>query len=211
MGATLGTSGSRLAAPESWVLAALVLGATLAQLSSATIRIDFGRNSATVGAVYRFAARPDSQVSLVLIRLPGQVVDGLVIGGGAIERHPDLTRIRALPDSTGSVAIRFRVEGDLSRIPIPVPSLATDGRTKVVELQIGGAHDFANFAEAFPRFGREDGRPAVARLASVPSVVQVPHRGGWPVLRLLDWSVVLVVIAILVGWAVRRRRRAARP
>ena len=188
------------------MLAGLVLGAIQAQLSSATVRIDLSPSSATVRAEYRFRAAPDSGVSFVLFRLPGQTIEGLETPNGAAVALSGMTRIRGAPDQTGVVSIRFRVGGDRGRIAIPVPVLATDGRSKRVEIQISGDRTAVDLGEAFPRFAPEEGLE-VARLANVPSVVQLPPRRSWPFLELVDWAVVVMVIGGALGWVASRGRR----
>jgi hypothetical protein len=187
------------------VLAGLILGAIQAQLSSATIRIELAPSSAKVQAQYRFRALPDSGASFVLLRIPGQSIEGLETPNGAAVSMPTLTRVRGVLDPSGNLSIRFRVTGALERIPVPVPAVTADGRSKPVEIRLTGDVTTVDLAEAFPRLGPDEDGGHTARLANVPSLVQLPPRGAWRVLRILDWTVVVLVGASAVGWVMSRR------
>jgi hypothetical protein len=187
------------------VLAPLALGAVLAQLTAA-IRIDLGQHPVSVEASYRFTPATDTAISFVLIRLPGQTIEGP--DHHRVEHLGGLTRIHGVPDQTGEVAIRFRVAGDRARIPIPVPSIPA-GRG-AVEIRLSGADGIA-VSEAFPRLAATGEGVFSARLGAIPSVVQLPSRTGPPLLRWLDWLVVGMVAAATAGWVARRRRERGPP
>jgi hypothetical protein len=189
------------------VLASLAVSAILAQLTSATIRIDLGQRPVSVEASYRFAEAADTGISFVLLRLPGHEVE--IPDHDRAPHHEQragLIRLHAVPDPTGDIHIRFRV-GPGPRIPIPVPSRPA-GRGSV-EIRILAPGEVA-LHEAFPHFALDKDGSLVARLGAVPSVVQLPVRSGWPVLRWLDWLVVAMVAGATAGWAAWTRRERGR-
>jgi hypothetical protein len=216
------------------VLASLVLGSLLGQLAAATVRLTLEPEAVVVEASYRLA-RADSGATFVLLRLPSLSVE-LLSSSGEIAELAGLTRLRFSVDAAGDVTVRYRVRGERgrrpTRIPLPVPSVPAVGSERSVEVRIVDwkRSGLPGLEGAFPRVtaaggdvsgdaadgsgaGGDDagggpGEDAVARLANVPSVVQLPG-DGWPILRLLDWSVLALGALASVGWLWRSRRQAS--
>ena len=194
--------------------AAVVAVVVALQLGGADIAIVVTADSAVVEARYEFAAPVDT-LTFYLIRLRDQDVEILPGGHGvdtlAVDELPGLTRLTAY-GSRLSARIRYVVTGDLSRIPIPVPDLATEAGERHVRLRVGGVSEAARLAEAFPRLEREEDGSAVARLNDLPSFVRLPpEANAWTLSRTSQVLVVVLLVAAAGSWLLWRRIRRLGP
>jgi hypothetical protein len=176
-------------------------------LDSAAIRIELGPDRVTITASYRFTEVPTAR--FVLIRLPDQTVE---LGPDSAEAQvtPGLWRLTKRPDDRGLITFRYAVLGRPERLPIPVPTTPAPAGTRSVEMSIQGLDPALELGDAFPRFSRGPAG-ATARLANVPSLVRLPERGGWSVVRATDGAVLVLLAAAALAWVVRavRSRRPA--
>lgn len=119
-----------------------------------------------------------------------------------LDTLPGLLRLTARGRGRAiALELRYTVNGDLSRIPLFVPTApTTPGRSRVVILVDGLAADrAARFV--VPRFTRDAGSAWRAAPDHLPSIIALvkPDR-GLPVPALAQWSVLLVTLGGTVTW-----------
>lgn len=203
---------SLLAAP---LALAAALQAVSGRLEEARVRIAVdGPATATVSAEYRILATGDS-LRFDIIRLPGQDL--------RFEQPPPQAGVRwdtlaglyrataAAPARSLDVEFRYRVEGALARIPLPVPEVPARPGVTPVRLSVTGVPPGREARFRFPRFEpgpRGSWRAAPDHLPSFIAILEPD--GGWPVPALAQWSVLLVAAGGTAAWLwvqLARRRR----
>jgi hypothetical protein len=196
------------------MLAAAAARVLSGQLTSADISIELEKNTAVVEARYELREPLDS-LRLSLIRFPDQHVEPEPVEGTEPgtrwETEPGLTWATVsltIGDRATRIArLRYRVTGDLARIPIPVPAAPAEPGLGAVTLTVHGVPS-ARLLEGFPRLVRAPDGSAEARLDNVPGFFRrPPSNEAWSVSRGAQWFVVLLVAGASVGWALRARRR----
>jgi hypothetical protein len=175
-----------------------------ASLVSARMVVALEASSAAVTATYKVS--DGNPVELVLIHLPRQTIDSIERAEPA-RPAGGLTRI-TVPVDQGVARLRYWVSGNLSRIPLAVPSIPTTRGTRAVEIRVAGLSAQARLDDAFPRL-RLDGGVALATLANVPSVLRLPTETRWSLLKVLDLFVIGLIVASSLFWYRRFRRLPA--
>jgi hypothetical protein len=202
-----------------WLAAAVTaptaLTAPQAILRDARIRIGITGDTARITARYRVADVGDS-LRLNAIRLAGQSTElerAFGVPRLRLDTLPGLFRLTAAGRGRGfTLELRYRVAGDLSRIPLFVPEAPTaPGQSRLLILVDGLAPGHtARFP--FPRFTRPGMGPWVSTPAHLPAFVAlVAPSGGVPVPAIAQWSALLIALGGTGVWLVaqRRARRAA--
>ena len=193
-----------------FVLLAGIVTLGSVQLASAEISIDVGERSATVEARYRLVEIVDP-VRFVMIRLreqsvhltntaPGDVAD--------IRASSGLYEFTVAPSRSGEliVSVRYEVTGNLDRIPILNPDVATAPGSKSVHIRVNGIAADAALKDAFPRLVLDANGVASASLENLPSLVRLPSlQGTWSTNRVAEVVVALLVLFATLIWIVRRR------
>lgn len=122
------------------------------------------------------------------------------------------------PSGTGSdtYAIHYRVvqsERDAYRCPLWLPTVPTDGLSREVHVRVSLPSGATPGAGGFPTFEWTDGG-AVASLGHVPAFVHVPFRApgdarapGWDVQKTMDTTAVVLLVAGMLTFAWRRKKR----
>ena len=184
------------------------------QLASADVRITIDADSAVVNATYETRGTSDS-LRFTIIRLRGQT---LAVPIPQPDSQPVAVReldgltwviITSTSGSPHTAHLRYTVTGDLSRIPIAVPDVATEPAASRVVVRVVGWSATASLDETFPRFIREVDGSAVAHPANLPNFVRIPpERGRWTVSRLVQWFVVVLFAFTSFVWVARARQRA---
>ncbi len=156
--------------------------------------------------------RSEGPLVFTAMRLRGQLV--LVEGAYGpdlvldLEQQLELRRLTAPPGQPGEgeFRIRYKVEGELSRIPLFVPNAPTSERGTVDLVVIGATADI-DVDAAFPRLtGGADGL-LTATLSNVPSVASLPSGSDRVnVVRLSQLTVVLLLVGGSAYWAFRTGR-----
>jgi hypothetical protein len=194
------------------MLAATMGLAIVAQMTAATVSIDFQGDSALVEARYDAVVSADS-LGFTLIRLSDQSLRLAGVDGGVLEPTAGLYRLRAPLSNGEGATIRYVVGRDLSRIPIAVPDIAPPLDGASVSIYVSGLSRDAALDEGFPRLLLLDDGSASARLESLPGLLRVPpDLGHWSVSQMADASVALLVVFATVFWFYRRqaaRRQSA--
>ncbi len=174
----------------------------LAQVDSAVIQISLGNGEATVVARYYLPA-PDS-LGLSLMRLPGQAVR-MLEGTTAPDTLAGLQRVTILPRA-GRAEISFELEGDLSRIPIPVPDMTLTPGGGRVRIHVAGVPPGRPLDNTFPRLAAVGTTAAMATPSSLPSFVRPPSRHGmWTTNRIAELGVLALIGLATLSWIARRR------
>ncbi len=194
----------------------IVLAASLAlvasvQLDSATVEIELADTTAAVRAVYHAANLSDSSLRFVLMRIDGQTVtmtDGADLALSRTDGSLEFV-ISVPPGGRVETHVEYRVAGDLNRIPVFVPNVATDPRNSRVELRVRGYSNTAALRDAFPRFVA-DGGTMISRPDNIPSFVLLPAGTGLSTNRAADVFVLVLVVVGSLMWYLRQLRvRAA--
>lgn len=187
-------------------------------LQAAHIRIIVEGGYATVVATYR-VNRSGEPLVLEAIRMPDQViVVHDAFGPGFTLDSRQLVDRRQLVAPAGPVGVmhvrmRYRIEGDFSRIPVFVPNAAAVQESTIRLRILAGSQGTAPQA-AFPGFERQPDGSLLAAPTELPSAVLLRTAGGGvaPTNAVL-LAVVLLLLAAGVAWAalhVRARRRHRR-
>ena len=206
------------------ILPTLALGA---QLEAAQIDLRLLPSGVQVEARYEFAT-PRDAAEVVVIRLPGQMLDGIAIdraGPPVVQTEPGLTRItvHGLAGSR-SITIRYRAVGLVTRVPIPVPdpgpgrprsAPTVPGRPRSaptrVRISVQGLPESARLDQAFPRLAPGPDHAAGAVLANLPSLIRLPPSGpDWSMTGRVELIVLLLLIGAAAAGAHHFRRRTAR-
>jgi len=185
----------------------------LLQLTSAQVAVQLGSGDATVQASYALAAAPDS-IRFVLARTKDQAI--------VLRESPPGTRVRALPGlyeivvtpdkSQTTVRLRYRVAGNVKRIPVPVPDVAAVPGIRTIAIDVTGLPGRSDLDAGFPRLSWVEGGVARARLENLPSLLDLPPLPGeWSFGKIADILVVGLVVSASALWWWWRRLAAHNP
>lgn len=173
-------------------------------LQDARIRIGVRGDTAQVEARYRVTDAGDS-LRFNAIRIAGQGTAfdrPLSDRGLRLDTLPGLLRLTARGRGRGlTLELRYRVTGDLARIPLFVPEApAAPGQSRLLILVDGLAPGRAA-PFPFPRFTRPGRETWVSNPDHLPAFVAlVAPSGGVPVPALAQWSVVLIALGGTGAW-----------
>ena len=196
---------------------ALLVGALQAMaglagtLERGSVRIVLHETYAVVVLDYRIE-RFGERLVFDAARQRGQlvVVEEAIGPGGPLEleQRAEMRRLAAASGGLGrgDYRIRYTVEGEGARIPIFVPNAATPPGRGAIELVLLGATEDIDGSDAFPRLRRGDDGSLEAIVSNVPSTVVLARRGAFPIIRVSEWIVMLLVVAGTVFWALRTAR-----
>ena len=180
------------------------------QLERATVEIDLSDGAATVRAVYEFSSTADDSIRFALMRIDDQAISMSTPVPPSFSSSEGVIEFFALTSAgRTTTTLEYRVVGDLTRVPLFVPSAPTDPDNSAVELRVRGYRFLDAVGDAFPRFVAA-GDGIVARPENLPSFVLLPAGGGLPTNRVADAFVVVLVVLATVGWMLRNVRRAGR-
>jgi len=183
----------------------VTLALATVQLTEVQVSITIDGRAARVESTYRFSSPADT-ITYTAIRIPGQsmvVEDSTASGVSSLTGLTRLTRI----DPSEAHTIVYRASGNVRRLPLFVPNIPTVAGSRVVSIEVRGADSSHSFADAFPRFYREQNNVLVARLTDVPSFVFLPRRAMLVGANRLAVTMAFVFVAIgTVYWLLRRRR-----
>ncbi len=180
-----------------------LLLASLVQLDTAIVEVRISDSVATVRAVYRISSVAEAPIRFVTIRMDDQTVEvigpspSLTRGDGALE-----FAIASSAEEPLTLALEYSVIGNLTRIPVFVPSAATDPATSVVELRVTGYRYNGAVGDAFPRFAI-DGETIVSYPENLPSFILLPNDEGLSTNRVADALVVALVVVATLLWILR--------
>jgi hypothetical protein len=184
---------------------ALALQATAGRLEEARIRVELrDPETAEVSARYRILEPADS-VRFNLIRLAGQALrfeQPVSRPGFRWDTLPGLYRASAAArERSLDLEFRYQVQGDLARIPLPVPEAPALPAVTPVRLTVSGLPPGREARFRFPRFQRDPRGSWQARPDHVPGFIAIVQpEGGWPVPAVAQWSVVLVALGGTAAW-----------
>ena len=184
--------------------------AFLAQLDTALVEVRLADSVASVRAVYHISGVADAPVRFVTIRIDDQTVrvigpsPSLTRGDGALE-----FTIASSAEGPLSLTLEYSVIGNLTRIPVFVPSAATDPATSVVELRVSGYRHDGAVGDAFPRFAA-DGETIVSYPENLPSFILLPNGEGLSTNRVADALVVALLVVATLLWILRHMILRAR-
>lgn len=189
-----------------WPLAlAAPLQAISGSLEEARIRVDVqGPHTASVTAHYRIR-EPGDSVRFSAIRLAGQELrfeHPISHPGVRWDTFPGLYRATAPAEGPSlNLELRYQVQGDLSRMPLPVPEAPARPGVTPVRLTVAGVPPGREARFRFPRFEREPRGSWRATPDHVPSfIVMLEPDRGWPVPAFAQWSVLLVAAGGTAAW-----------
>jgi hypothetical protein len=184
-------------------------------LRDARIQIAISGDTARVRARYRVQGAGDS-LRLNAIRIAGQSTAlDRALGNPQVrlDTLPGLFRLTATGRNPGfTLDLRYRVLGDLSRIPLFVPEApAAPGESRLLIL-VNGLAPGRTARFPFPRFNRPGLGPWVSTPAHLPAFVAlVAPSGGLPVPALAQWSVLLIALGGTGVWLVAQLRARRLP
>lgn len=184
---------------------AAALQAVSARLEEARIRVEVqGPQTAGVTARYRIRDPGDS-VRFNIIRLAGQELrleHPISRPGARWDTLPGL--YRATAPAAGQpldLEFRYQVQGDLARIPLPVPDAPARPGVTPVRLSVAGVPPGREARFRLPRFEREPQGAWQAAPDHVPSfIVMLEPDRGWPVPAFAQWSVLLLAAGGTAAW-----------
>ncbi len=188
-----------------------LLLASLVQLDTAIVEVRLADSAATVRVVYHISSVAEDPIRFVAIRIDDQTIEvigprpSLTRGDGALE-----FTIASPGEGPLSLALEYRVFGNLTRIPVFVPSAATDPATSVVELRVSGYRHDGAVGDAFPRFAA-DGETIVSYPENLPSFILLPDEEGLSTNRVADALVIALVVVATLLWIRRHMSLRARP
>jgi hypothetical protein len=162
---------------------------------------------------------------LIIPRWDGEQIGNLVVTPSGVKVEPLAAAIRLEVQSPASSAtkISYSVErdpGELTRIPLPVPS-ATPGLGQTpVEIKLALPPGDVPYGELFPRMDWQSGSTASTTMGSVPSLLIVHSKPKGTISigeqlsasRVADIGMVLLLLAGSFGWWVQYRfGKSAKP
>jgi hypothetical protein len=186
-----------------------------ATLRDARIRISIAGDTARVSARYRVVDVGDS-LRLNAIRIAGQhTAFDRPFGNPRfrLDTLPGLFRLTAAGRRPGfTLELRYRVMGDLARIPLFVPEAPTAPGESHLVILVDGLAPGRTTRFPFPRFTRPGPGPWVSTPTHLPAFAAlVAPSGGVPVPAIAQWSVLLIALGGTGVWllAQLRSRRGA--
>ncbi|GBD31661.1 hypothetical protein HRbin33_00620 [bacterium HR33] len=179
-------------------------------LAEAQIEVAVGASEARVSARYRILGPSDtlvlhaprfprSHLLLEEVAWPIYSVDTLA---GLLR----LTAVRQTAGGTAGLGIDYRIEGDISRIPIFVPEAPTSPPRSRVTITIAGLSGRSIPRDRFPRLQLYSPGTLRANPDHLPSFVALLDSGAAAVPRIAEWSVLAVALAGTLLWLARLRK-----
>lgn len=188
-------------------------------LQTANVRIVLETSYAMVAATYRIDRSGDTLV-FNAIRLPGQDLSVELAIGPAFDleqlQRVELHQLVSPQGDSGSsyIRVRYRLDGDVSRIPLFIPNTDIPSGETRIRFTIVGLSKDAALSDAFPDFHEEEDGSVVATPSELPSAILLPAaREKLPHENIALYVASLVAAGIVVYWAARvieRRRRRRR-
>jgi hypothetical protein len=187
-------------------------------LRAAHIRVILEGAHAMVVASY-WVNRTDEPLVFEAVRMPGQLVSiQRAFGRGFAldeEQLVDLHHLTAPAGRAGiaQVRIRYKVEGDYSRIPLFVPAALVGPHESVIRFTLIGVSGAGSIEDAYPTFERQPNGNLVAKPTELPKAILLPSTREAPSRnRIIQTAVILFLAAVAVYWAalVVRARRSSR-
>ncbi|UCF20798.1 MAG: hypothetical protein JSU87_05155 [Gemmatimonadota bacterium] len=179
-------------------------------LQSAHVRINLGGSSAQILASYRIE-RTGAPLIFEAVQLPGQDAEvEAAFGPGfelEVQERPGMSELSAPAGLPGvvHVRIRYRVEGDYSRIPVFVPNTRILSGTTMIRLLIIGASRGSELDDAYPRFEWDASGLLVSAPDELPRAVLLPSawRSQAPT-HIALLALALLGLGAIVYWATRK-------
>lgn len=187
-------------------------------LQTVNVRIILERSYAMVAATYRIDRSGDTLV-FNAIRLPGQDLNVELALGPTFDleqRHRVELHQLVSPrgdSGTSNIRVRYRLAGDVSRIPVFIPNTEIPSGTTRIRFSIVGLSKGSALEDAFPDFHAEENGSVVATPSELPSAILLPAaRERLPHENIAVYVAALLAAGIVVYWSARvmRRRRRRR-
>lgn len=183
------------------------------RLQSATVVLALSPAEATIDATYRVLTT-SAPIVLNGLRLPEQSVTIEEFSGGdpaSAEEQAGLYKIAAGsgPEALTLLRLRYRLSGDLRRLPLFVPEAAVVPGASDIRVTIVGAPPGVE-RELFPRSTRQADGSLLARPTNLPALVVIPEPGRLSVHRASTWTVILLIVGSALYWLGRNRWRRGR-
>jgi hypothetical protein len=193
-------------------LAALGTASAAAQekvLSEAEIAIALSGSEAQVSARYRIVA-PGARMVLYAPRFPGLhlLLQDAPSKVESLDTLPGLFRLALQRDTAAEateIDLRYRLAGDLSRLPIFVPEAPTSPPRSRVAITVSAPSGRRISRDRFPRLRPDSGGVWRGSPDHLPSFVALLEPSGPGVPRIAEWSVVAAAAGGTLLWLVRLR------
>lgn len=190
-------------------------------LQTVNVRIILERSYAMVAATYRIDRSGDTLI-FNAIRLPGQDLSVELALGPTFDleqfQRVELHQLMSPEGDSGTsnIRIRYRLDGDVSRIPVFIPNTEIPGEAARMRFTIVGLSKDAALEDAFPDFHTEEDGSVVATPSELPSAILLPAaRERLPHENIAVYVAALLAAGIVVYWSARvmrqRRRRPRSP
>lgn len=182
-------------------------------LEASSIEISASAGAAVIRAAYTFSETVDD-VTFTAIRLEGQTltVDAVEAVRPDVSMRGGLYRIAVAGNASGGLRIRYRVSGDIRRIPIFVPDKPTVQGYARPGIRITGVDANRRLEGAFPRMRRDANGDLVASPLHLPGFLILPPRGASVTLnQVADVMVIVVILAATAIWVWIHRRHTPVP
>lgn len=184
-------------------------------LQTVNVRIILERSYAMVAATYRIERSGDTLI-FNAIRLPGQDLSVELALGPTFDleqfQRVELHQLVSPQGDSGTsnIRIRYRLDGDVSRIPVFIPNTEIPSGATRIRFTIVGLSKGAALEDAFPDFHAEEDGSVVAMPSELPSAILLPAaREKLPQQNIAVYVAALLAAGIVVYWSARvmRQRR----
>jgi hypothetical protein len=197
-----------------------------AELTSYKVSITYSdEHSAEVSASFSVAGTLGSSAAARLILYPGQRIESAFPNMAPLDTGPagaGGTTLQVPASSSGTFSLRYRLEsaGELTHVPLPVPTAAPATREHFVQVDVILPDGMAVYDDQFPQKTWTDVTHGSTQLPAVPSVVSLRFAPADQVSWLTKWKSVsrlssLSMLVILAGGSVLlywlKRPSARRP
>ncbi len=195
-----------------WLLPALAPLPGLAQenfLSRSQIAIAVRDSEAQISARYRVTSTQEGLV-FYAPRFSGThlSLEGPPSSARSLDTLPGLLRLELPLDTavgTTEIEVRYRVAGNLSRLPIFVPGITTSPPRSRVVITISGLPEREVSKDRFPRLRLDSAGIWRATPDHLPSFVALLRPRAPSVPRIAEWSVLAAAVGGTLLWLVRLR------
>jgi hypothetical protein len=161
-------------------------------------------------------------LSVVLAQWEGDTISGLSVDEDGrpvsvqVESDPAIMRVVIPPSAATVHVVSFTVQhanGDLHRIPLPVPSATPVSGRQPVELDVSLPAGEVHFGDLFPRMDWDGDTSAHTSLATVPSLLILHSRAAgritaadtWSASRVADICMALLLVSGSLTWWIMYR------